>query len=342
MRRHTEGRFTMGRQKFLGILVAVAVAAMTGCGSGTGSAGTGSSDSGAAASQGTEAKADAKAESKESYKIYLITMDQIDQHWVNMNKACEKAVGELGAIEYKWSAPDQKDDAKQIECINNAVADQADAILLAANGPDADVAALKEADAAGVKIVYVDSPANYEGIQTLATDNKSAGKSGGEEMLKALEAAGITSGKIGIITPNAATNSNVNREMGFKEALEGAGFEILETQYSEGDAAKSKDIAANYIAQGCVGIFGCNEGCTVGIGNAIREAGTDVMGIGFDKSDTILELVKEGSLVCTITQNPDLMGYEGIKTAVKALKGEEVGESYVDTGVSIVDAEALK
>ena len=78
------------------------------------------------------------------------------------------------------------------------------------------------------------------------------------------------------------------------------------------------------------------------IGNAIREAGTDVMGIGFDKSDTILELVKEGSLVCTITQNPDLMGYEGIKTAVKALKGEEVGESYVDTGVSIVDAEALK
>ena len=307
----------MGRQKFLGILVAVAVAAMTGCGSGTGSAGTGSSDSGAAASQGTEAKADAKAESKESYKIYLITMDQIDQHWVNMNKGCEKAVGELGAIEYKWSAPDQKDDAKQIECINNA-------------------------DAAGVKIVYVDSPANYEGIQTLATDNKSAGKSGGEEMLKALEAAGITSGKIGIITPNAATNSNVNREMGFKEALEGAGFEILETQYSEGDAAKSKDIAANYIAQGCVGIFGCNEGCTVGIGNAIREAGTDVMGIGFDKSDTILELVKEGSLVCTITQNPDLMGYEGIKTAVKALKGEEVGESYVDTGVSIVDAEALK
>ena len=331
----------MRRQKVLGVLMAAVVAAaMTGCGSGSGS--SGNSGSGTTAHQESEAKGNAGSESKDSYKIYLITMDQIDQHWVNMNKGCEKAVGELGGIEYKWSAPDQKDDAKQIECINNAVADEADAILLAANGPDADVAALKEADAAGVKIVYVDSPANYEGIQTLATDNKSAGKSGGEEMLKALEAAGITSGKIGIITPNAATNSNVNREMGFKEALEGAGFEILETQYSEGDAAKSKDIAANYIAQGCVGIFGCNEGCTVGIGNAIREAGTDVMGIGFDKSDTILELVKEGSLVCTITQNPDLMGYEGIKTAVKALKGEEVGESYVDTGVSIVDAEALK
>lgn len=333
----------MRRQRFLGILVAAAmVAVMTGCNSGSESAEAGSTAPGTTVSQETDVKTSDETKNKDSYKVYLITMDQIDQHWVNMNKGCEKAVAELGSIEYKWSAPDQKDDAKQIECINNAVADEADAILLASNGPDASVAALKEADAAGVKIIYVDSPANFDSIQTLATDNKSAGKSGGEEMLKALKEAGIISGKIGIITPNAATHSNVNREMGFKEALEGSGFEILETQYSEGDAAKSKDIAANYIAQGCVGIFGCNEGCTVGIGNAIREAGTDVMGIGFDKSDTILELVKEGSLVCTITQNPDLMGYEGIKTAVKALKGETVGENYVDTGVSIVDAEALK
>lgn len=281
------------------------------------------------------------ATARDTYKVYLITMDQIDQNWVNMDQGCQKAVDELTGIEYKWSAPDQKDDAKQIECINNAVADQADAILLAANGPDACVAALEEA-AAGVKIIYVDSPANLEAIQTLATDNEGAGESGGEEMLKALEAAGIKTGKIGIITPNAATNSNVNREKGFRKALEGKGFEILETQYSEGDAAKSKDIAANYIAQGCVGIFGCNEGCTVGIGNAIKEAGTGVMGIGFDKSDTILELVKEGSLVCTITQNPDKMGYEGIKTAVKALENEDTGESYVDTGVSVVNAASLK
>lgn len=45
-------------------------------------------------------------------------------------------------------------------------------------------------------------------------------------MLKALEAAGITSGKIGIITPNAATNSKyVNREMGLGRHFEGSGFE---------------------------------------------------------------------------------------------------------------------
>lgn len=70
-----------------------------------------------------------------NYKIYLITMDQMDQHWVTVDKGCKKAVEELGNIDYQWLAPDVKDDAKQIECINNAVAGGADAILLAANGP---------------------------------------------------------------------------------------------------------------------------------------------------------------------------------------------------------------
>ena len=250
-----------------------------------------------------------------NYKVTLITMDQMDQHWVNVDKGCKEAVAELGNVDYNWLAPDVKDDAKQIECINNAVAGGAQAILLAANGPDAVTASLKEAEAAGVKIVYVDSAADYPGVATLATDNKAAGTTAGNEMIKALEAAGITEGKIGIVNVNAATASTVAREEGFRAAFEGTKFEILETQYGDGDAAKSKDIAANYITQGCVGIFGANEGSTVGTGNAIQEAGGTVIGVGFDKSDTILGLIKNGFLLCTMAQNPDVMGREGVKVA---------------------------
>jgi len=276
-----------------------------------------------------------------NYKVYLITMDQMDQHWVNVDKGCQKAVAELGNIDYKWLAPDVKDDAKQIECINNAVAGGADAILLAANGPVAVTSALEEAQKAGVTIVYVDSPADFPAVATLATDNKAAGTTAGEEMLKALDAAGITEGKIGIVNVNAATASTVAREAGFRAAFEGTKFQILETQYGEGDAAKSKDIAANYITQGCVGIFGANEGSTVGTGNAIKEAGKKVIGVGFDKSDAILNLIKEGYLVCTMAQNPDVMGYEGMKTAAKALSGQDTGPKNVDTGVSVLDKSKL-
>lgn len=285
---------------------------------------------------------DKPAVETKNYKVYLITMDQMDQHWVNVDGGCKKAASEAGNVDYTWLAPDVKDDAKQIECINNAVAGGANAILLAANGPVAVQAALKEAEAAGVKIIYVDSAADYPAIQTLATDNKAAGTTAGKEMITGLEAAGIKEGKIGIVNVNAATASTVAREAGFRAAFAGTKYEILETQYGEGDAAKSKDIAANYVTQGCVGIFGANEGSTVGTGNAIKEAGKKVIGVGFDKSDTILNLIKEGNILCTMAQNPDVMGYEGMKTAVKALAGQDTGAKNVDTGVSVINISKVK
>ena len=282
----------------------------------------------------------ATAFAADDISVILITMDSTDQHWVSVDGGAQKAAEELG-VTYQWMAPDKKDDAQQIERVNNAIAAGADAIMIAANGPDAVTAALKEAQAEGIKIVYVDSPANLEAEATFSTDNEAAGKTAGEEMLKALEAEGITEGKIGIVNVNASTDSALKREAGFRSAFEGTDFELLETQYGEGDAAKSQDIADNYITEGVVGIFGTNEGSTVGVGNAIKGNGGGIIGVGFDKSDAILSLIKDGSIVCAMAQNPDVMGYEGLKAAVAAVKGEEIPEKKVDTGVSVLNAESL-
>ena len=282
----------------------------------------------------------ATAFAADDISVILITMDSTDQHWVSVDGGAQKAAEELG-VTYQWMAPDKKDDAQQIERVNNAIAAGADAIMIAANGPDAVTAALKEAQAEGIKVVYVDSPANLEAEATFSTDNEAAGHTAGEEMLKALEAEGITEGKIGIVNVNASTDSALKREAGFRSAFEGTDFELLETQYGEGDAAKSQDIADNYITEGVVGIFGTNEGSTVGVGNAIKGNGGGIIGVGFDKSDAILSLIKDGSIVCAMAQNPDVMGYEGLKAAVAAVKGEEIPEKNVDTGVSVLSAESL-
>ena len=275
-------------------------------------------------------------------KIALITMDSIDQHWITLNEGAQKAAEELG-VTVTFMSPNTKDDAQQIECVNNAVAGGYQAIIVAANGPDAISSALNEAVEAGVKIVYVDSPANVEAEATFSTDNQAAGKTAGEEMIKALTAAGITSGDIGIVNVNAATDSTVKREAGFRSAFEGTDYNILETQYGEGDAAKSQTIAENYITQGVVGIFGGNEGSTTGIGNAIKASGdTGVIGVGFDTSDAIQGLIKDGYLLCTMAQNPDVMGYEGVQAAVKAIAGEDLGHAVTDTGVSVLTKDSLQ
>lgn len=289
----------------------------------------------------TPVLADETVKADGDYKIALITMDSVDQHWVSLKEGAEEEAKADG-VTVDFMAPDVKDDAKQIECINNAVAGGYDAILVAANSEDAVSGALQEAVDAGIKIVYVDSPANVEAEATFSTDNKAAGKTAGEEMIKALEDKGIKDGSIGIVNINTSTNSTIQREEGFREALEGTDYELLETQYCEGDATKAQTIAENYITEGVVGIFGANEGAATGTGNAIKASGSDeIVGVGFDKSDTLKGLIEDGYLVCTMAQNPDQMGKLGVQACIKALNGEDLGGEVTDTGVSVLTKEAL-
>lgn len=289
----------------------------------------------------TPVLADETVKADGDYKIALITMDSVDQHWVSLKEGAEEEAKADG-VTVDFMAPDVKDDAKQIECINNAVAGGYDAILVAANSEDAVSGALQEAVDAGIKIVYVDSPANVEAEATFSTDNKAAGKTAGEEMIKALEDKGIKDGSIGIVNINTSTNSTIQREEGFREALEGTDYELLETQYCEGDAAKAQTIAENYITEGVVGIFGANEGAATGTGNAIKASGSDeIVGVGFDKSDTLKGLIEDGYLVCTMAQNPDQMGKLGVQACIKALNGEDLGGEVTDTGVYVLTKEAL-
>ncbi len=270
--------------------------------------------------------------------VYLITMDKQDQHWVSVDNGASTMAAALG-LNYKWDAPDVKDNAKQIEIINNAVADGADLILLAAVDPTAVSETVKSAKEKGVKIIYVDSPANEPALATLSTDNYAAGKLAAQTMLEALTNAGKTSGKIGIIGVNTATNSTLQREKGFRDyfAENGKGFTILTTEYKNGDAAASQEAAAGFITGNAdlVGIFGTNEGSTVGTGNAIKASGKSIIGVGFDKSNTIQSLLDDGSLVAAMAQNPYTMGYLGVAQAYAALNGYSLGPSTIDTSVSV-------
>lgn len=324
------------KKKLLALMLSLAMVltVLTGCGQKSGQE---SSESSAPASESQEAgeSSEAEAGKDKDYKIALITMDSIDQHWVRLNEGAQEQAKELG-VTVTYMAPNTKDDAQQIEQVNNAVSAGNQVIIVAANGPDAITSALKEAVAAGVKVIYVDSAANMDAEATFSTDNKAAGKLAGETMLEELKANGTTSGKIGIISVNAATASTVERTEGFSSAFEGTDFEILPIQYGEGDAAKSQAIAENYITQGVVGIFGGNEGSTTGAGNAIKAADSKVVVVGFDQSDAIMGLIEDGYILATMAQNPDVMGKEAVKAAVDVLNGKSLDGKVVDTGVTVL------
>lgn len=314
----------------------LAMTALVGCGGSKDTAATPSADAGSDAGSSDEGSASG------DIKIALITMDSIDQYWMKLKDGAE-AEAKAKGVQLDFNAPNTKDDAQQIECVNNAIANGYDAIMVAANGPDAISGALQDAVAAGIKVVYVDSPANVDAEATFSTDNVAAGKTAGETMIGALKEKGITSGDIGVVNVNTATQSCVDRETGFRSAFEGTDFNILETQYCDGDAAKSQEAAQNYITQGVVGIFGANEGSTTGAGNAIKASGnSDIIGVGFDNSDSIQSLIKDGFLLATMSQNPDQMGKLGVDACIDAINGNSHNGEVTDTGVSVLTKDTIE
>lgn len=146
-----------------------------------------------------------------AYKIFFISMDLADDFWLSIDSGCRKAVSELGAIDYKWIAPDTNLDSSQQLCIQQAIDSGAHAILLAASSPTGVNETLEKAQQAGVKIIFLDNPADFDCIAFLATDNERAGFIAGETLQKALAEAGINSGKIGLMVNKSNVTSTALR-----------------------------------------------------------------------------------------------------------------------------------
>ena len=90
------------------------------------------------------------------------------------------------------------------------------------------------------------------------------------------------------------------------------------------------------------GLFCVNESTTYGMLQALRRkrlAGA-IKFIGFDSSDPLLVGLKSGEISGLVVQDPFRMGYLGVSTLVKHLRGETVNK-FTDTGVTFVTAENL-
>ncbi len=275
-----------------------------------------------------------------AHKIYLITMDLADDFWKSIDLGCRKAVSELGGIDYKWIGPDVNEDLPQRRCIEQAVDEGAEAILLAASSPRGVNESLEKAAKAGVKIIYVDNAAEFDFVAFLATDNELAGMIAGETMKTALIESRISSGTIGVMVNKDNVTSTALRVKGFRKVFEGTEFTLADTFFMEDEPQRIKDFVKahpEYIA-----FFGSNERTALALGEQIKDSNSNQIVIGFDTSDAVMTLLYEGAIYATLQQKPQIMGYDGMRIAIEALKGNYPEKNVViDTGVKIIYKDSI-
>lgn len=279
-------------------------------------------------------------DAQNAYKIYLITMDLADDFWKSIDSGCRKAVADLGGIDYKWIGPDINEDAPQRRCIEQAINEGADAILLAASSPKGVNESLEKAAKAGVKIIYVDNAADFDCVAFLATDNELAGMIAGETMKTALIESRITSGTIGLMVNKDNVTSTALRVKGFRKIFEDTNFNLDNTFFMEDDPQRIKTFVKEHPEY--IAFFGSNERTALALGEQIRDSDSKQILVGFDTSDAVLTLLYDGAMYATLQQKPEVMGYDGIRIALEALKGNYTGKNAViDTGVKVIYKDSI-
>lgn len=89
-------------------------------------------------------------------------------------------------------------------------------------------------------------------------------------------------------------------------------------------------------------MFATNTNTTLGLCDAIAERGLTgkILVIGYNADPDEINLLRTGVVDGLIVQNPYVMGYVGVKNAIKMCNGDEVTH-HLNIGVNFVDANAL-
>ncbi len=291
---------------------------------------------GAACNQGGDAG--------KEYTIAVIPKSVGFDFWNTVKAGAESAAAEAGNVEVVWRGMnDETDIAGQVGLVETFITQGVDAIVIAAADAEGLVPVLRQAEAAGIPVVTIDSNTNPQVSQAfIATDNKAAARAAAD--LIARQTGG--KGKVALIPYIAGASTSNDREQGFKEGLaQHPGLQLVATQYSNSDYARAMSVTEDILTAhpDLAAIFAANEPTVMGAAQALRARGLSgkVTLVGFDASPQEIEGLRGGAVQGLVVQNPHRMGYEGVMQALRALKGEPV-EKVIDSGSTVVTPETLE
>lgn len=273
-------------------------------------------------------------------KLYIPLISKGFQHqfWQAVKAGADKAATEFG-VEVTFEGPDTEAQVdKQMDMLAAALAKKPAAIGFAALDSQAATPLLKQAQDAGIPIIAFDSGVDSDiPATTVTTNNLAAAALAADKMAELIGG----SGKVALVVHDQTSRTGIDRRDGFVNRVKEAypNIEIVDIQYGAGDQLQSTEITKAILTahSDIKGIFGANEGSAIGVLNAVKETGkTGVIVIGYDSGKLQKDAIRAGEMAGAITQNPVGIGYETVKAAIAAVKGEKLAGT-IDSGFAWYD-----
>jgi ribose transport system substrate-binding protein len=274
--------------------------------------------------------------------VPVIVKDTTSPYWQTVLAGARKAGQDLGVNVLELGAQSESDVSGQISILEKAVASNPTAIVIAptqfgALGKPIDEAAKK------VKIIGLESPADTKAMTSLLkTDNANAGRIAADALAAAItKSYADTEGEVAIITSMSGVNSLEQREKGFKEVVVAkyGALDIVADEVADGKSSTILGMMKDLIAKNrdLRGVFVSDPIAARAVVQAITEKQSDdlinVVAVGSD--DSLVRLLQDDAIAGLVVEDPFRMGYDGVKIALAASKGEQVA-AHEDTGATLI------
>jgi ribose transport system substrate-binding protein len=217
----------------------------------------------------------------------------------------------------------QNDPAKQIAGVEDLLQKKVSVILINPTDSDAVANVVKEATAAGVKVVSLDRAVNGAEVSShVASDNVEGGRMAAQFLITRL------GGKGNVVELEGIPGSSAARERGegFDAAIASApGIKVTARLPADFDRAKGLSVMENILqgSRNVQGVFAQNDEMALGAQKAVAEAGLKGVAIvGFDATPDGKAAVQAGELAATIQQKPELIGKLGVQEALLLIQGK--------------------
>lgn len=243
---------------------------------------------------------------------------------------------------------DEQDVARQIDLVEQMIAQRVDAIVIAPADSKALVSVCKRALDAGIVVVNIDNKFDEQALAEkgvklpfVGPNNRTGARLAGEALAAKLAAGD----KVAIIegAPNAF--NAIQRKLGFEDAMKSAGMKIVSSQTANWEMDKANQVASGIITEhrDLKAIICANDSMALGAVAALKSANKQdtIKVVGFDNISAVHQLVKDGRIVATVDQHADKLAVYGIEYALEMLSKKSTPEDK-ETPVDLITLESMQ
>ncbi|MGV2103832.1 sugar ABC transporter substrate-binding protein [Rhizobium sp. 21-4511-3d] len=227
----------------------------------------------------------------------------------------------------------QLDPSKQLNQVQNFIANGVNAIIVNAVDGDATVAITKAAAEAKIPLVYVNHPPAElesglpENTAFVGSNELDSGTMEAEAACKLMGGKGKAVVLMGPLENHAALVRTKDVETVFQKPE--CKIEILEKQTANWSRTEAQDLVSSWLTAGIEfeAIIANNDEMAIGAAQALKSAGVDMTKVviaGIDATPDGLAAMKAGDIDITVFQNATKQGEVAVQTAAKLASGQSV------------------